>query len=116
MASTRSKNLPLGYNLEQRQNKEYRTIVEYQYKYKSPNPAYPGLGFTPNQMPANDISYNPVVIESQLFGIGANNLVDPKPIEKPDYKSLDFLTLIPKTETILPKEFVIDKNQRPLPL
>tara|TARA_A100001015_G_C14617546_1_gene566655 strand:+ start:126 stop:473 length:348 start_codon:yes stop_codon:yes gene_type:complete len=115
MASTRNKNLKLGYDLEQRKYKESRDIIDYKYKYKNPAPAYPGLGFTPTQIPASDISYNPVTIESQLFGIGANNLVNPRNTEKPDYKNMDFLTLIPQTKTVLPKDFVLDKYQRPLP-
>ena len=49
MASTRSKNLKLDYNLEQRKHKESRQFVEYKYKFKNPNPAYPGLGFTPHK-------------------------------------------------------------------
>ena len=114
MASTRSKNLKLDYNLEQRKHKESRQFVEYKYKFKNPNPAYPGLGFTPTQIPASDMSHNPVTIESQLFGIGANDLVNNRIIEKPDYKNMDFLTLIPERKNILPKEFVLDKYQRPL--
>ena len=115
MASTRSKNLRLDYGLEQRKYNESRQFVVYKYKYKNSNPAYPGLGFTPTQIPASDISHNPVTIESQLFGIGANDLVNNRTIEKPDYKNMDFLTLIPTTNTILPKDFVLDKYQRPLP-
>lgn len=114
MASTRSKNSKLEYKLETMKNKNVNEYLDYTYKYHNPQPAYPGFGFTPTKIPNSDITFNNITLESQLFGINANNLVNPQKEQKPQYKSMKTWDLVKKEETILPKPLVIEKNQRPL--
>ena len=71
MASTRNKNTPGNYCLEQKQYTHSRTYTLY------PNSQYgaaydtklPGNGLNPGQIPGNKMSYNAPDIESFLFGI-----------------------------------------------
>ena len=79
MASTRSKNTPGNYCLQQREYSEGREYTSY--KYSAYGEAYdtrlPGNGLNPGQVPWNTLSQNPADIESFLFGINSTNLVNP---------------------------------------
>ena len=75
MASTRNKNTPGNYCLDQRQNVG---IEDWQlYKNGANGTAYDtrlcGNGLNPGQLPWNTLSHNPADIESFLFGINSTN-------------------------------------------
>lgn len=114
MAFTRKKNLPSEYNLEMNQYHNSRNYMDYKSKYQSNQPAYPGFGLTPTQLPGTNLSSNYITVESQLFGINANNLVNPEIKEKSNDRNYPFWNITPKNEAILPKPLVIEKYQRPL--
>ncbi len=75
---TRPRNLPANYCLQQR---EYKLSNQYAMYENGANgipvhPAIPTLGYTPSHMNRGVFSHNPVQIESSLFGINANIVVD----------------------------------------
>tara|TARA_Y100001935_G_scaffold240453_1_gene228974 strand:+ start:129 stop:485 length:357 start_codon:yes stop_codon:yes gene_type:complete len=116
MASTRSKNTPGNYKLEQRANILSKKYDLYQHsQYGSPyKTAIPSIGYTPSFISRDALSTNPIDIESALFGINSTNLETPKPNTIAHLKKLpekDFFVRLPM---IMPHNLVIENNQRPL--
>ena len=118
MASTRNKNTPGNYCLEQLEYKEQGNYL--MYKNSSGGEAYdtklPGNGLLPGQVPWNTMSYNSADIESFLFGINSTNLVNPAPCFTPELKNLSSANVFEKSPTYIPEPLVIEKNQRPFPV
>jgi len=118
MASTRNRNTPGNYCLEQRQDKKTEGYTLY------PNSQYgaaydtrlPGCGLNPGQIPGNKLSYNAADIESFLFGINSTNLVNPAPCLKPELKELPSINIFKKDATIMPIPLWLDPGQRPFPV
>ena len=118
MASTRNKNMPGDYNLEQRQ---YTLANEYElYKYsqygKAYNDALPCLGFNPSYMPLQTFANNAIDVESALFGINATNLVKPQAPVKADVNVLPTIKYFDTLPLIMPAPLVIENKQRPYPI
>jgi len=107
MASTRNRNTPGNYCLEQREYKQSENYTLYpnsQYG-AAYNTRLPGNGLLPAQIPWNKLSYNAADTESFLFGINSTNLV-----------KLDSSNIYEKKPTFIPEPLVIEKNQRPFPV
>ena len=118
MASTRNRNTPGNYCLEQR---EYRQSQNYTlYPNSQYGAAYDtkfaGVGLNPAQIPGNKLSVNTADIESILFGINSTNLVNPAPCFQPELKKLESANIFNKEPTIMPIPLVIEGNQRPFPV
>tara|TARA_B100001758_G_C18407468_1_gene613099 strand:- start:601 stop:963 length:363 start_codon:yes stop_codon:yes gene_type:complete len=118
MACTRAKNMSGNYCLEQ---KGIQHIMDYGlYNHSSyghaVHPAIPDIGITPSHMPRNTLSTNPVEIETELFGIGSCNLVDPKKPVQPKLQQVPEMVFFTRVPLIRPKQFVPDTNQRPFPI
>ena len=118
MASTRNNNTPGNYCLQQESYSQARQYVSYEHSSygKAQQNAMPCLGITPSHMPRDTLSNNPVAIESQLFGIGSVNLVDPKPPVKPELKKIPSVSFFKTTPLIMPKPLVVPNGQRPWPI
>ena len=115
MASTRNKNTPGNYCLEQRQNVAIESWELYTngangYAYDT---KLPGNGLNPGQFPWSKLSHNPADIESFLFGINSTNLVKPEGPLTPELICLNSANLYKKPDIIMPVPLVIPKNQRP---
>jgi hypothetical protein len=118
MASTRNRNTPGNYNLEQREYKQSEVYTLYpnsQYG-AAYNTRLPGNGLLPAQIPWNKMSYNAPDIESFLLGINSTNLVAPAPCFVPELAKLDSTNIYEKAITYIPEPLVIEKNQRPFPI
>ncbi len=118
MASTRNRNTPGNYNLEQREYKQSEVYTLYpnsQYG-AAYNTRLPGNGLLPAQIPWNKMSYNAPDIESFLLGINSTNLVTPAPCFVPELAKLDSTNIYEKGKTYIPEPLVIEKNQRPFPI
>jgi hypothetical protein len=114
MASTRNKNTPGNYNLEQR---NHTLSSSYKlYTNSSHGAAYttqnPGNGLNPGQIPGNQLSHNTADIESFLFGINSTNLVNPSHTVKPELIRLSSTHLFDKPSTVMPVPLYLEKNQR----
>jgi hypothetical protein len=118
MASTRNRNTPGNYNLEQREFKQSANYTLYpnsQYG-AAYNTRLPGNGLLPAQIPWNKLSYNAADTESFLFGINSTNLVNPAPCFVPEINKLGSANIYEKGVTFVPEPLVIEKNQRPFPV
>ena len=117
MASTRNKNTPGNYCLDQKQNTN--TSDWRLYTNGANGLAYDtrlsGVGLNPGQLPWSTLSHNPADIESFLFGINATNLVNPAPCLTPELKYLKMANVFKMSDTIMPVPLVVPKGQRPFP-
>jgi hypothetical protein len=116
MASTRNKNTAGNYALHARELAESRAYDIYKPGARPEKDVMPTLGYRPTHMSRDSLAYNPVEIESMLFGINANNLVDPQPAVRPLLKKLDTVDFFPRLPVIMPQPLVIEKGQRPWPV
>lgn len=118
MASTRNRNTPGNYSLEQ--NEYARSNMYTLYPNSQYGAAYntrlPGNGLLPAQIPWNKLSYNAPDVESFLLGINSTNLVNPAPCFKPELAVLQSSNIFEKTHTLIPEPLVVEKNQRPFPI
>jgi hypothetical protein len=115
MSSTRNKNTPGNYSLEQLSNNagsKYSTFENSAYG-KPVETHLPGDGLLPGRIAPTNLAYNACDIESQLFGIGSTNLVSPARPVNPDFKTVQSLNMIDKLPVLVPEPLVIDRNQRP---
>lgn len=118
MASTRNRNTPGNYCLEERQYASSRTYTLYpnsQYG-AAYNTQWAGNGLLPAQMPWNKLSYNAADTESFLFGINSTNLVNPAPTFVPEIAKLSSANIYEKGPVFIPEPLVVEKNQRPFPI
>lgn len=114
MASTRNKNTIADYKLEKRANDMASDYLTYKYYGKPYQLGIPSLGSNPSYMSRENLSLNSVDIESSLFGIGANNLVNPQPEIKPYLTPINEVHFFKQKDTIyMPEKFYIQPNQRP---
>ena len=116
MASTRSINCPGNYCVEQwSYNKQsaYSTYKEYAFADRT---LLPGDGLLGAQIPDTELSGNPKDIESFLFGIGSTNLVTPQAPLHPELKQMQSLAIMTKVPLIMPKDLVIQNDQRQYPM
>jgi hypothetical protein len=118
MASTRNKNTPGNYCLEQRQftNFEKYTLYPNSQYGAAYNTQLPGNGLLPGQIPGNKLSYNVEDTESFLFGINSTNLVNPAPCFVPEIAKLQTANIYKSQSTYIPQPLVIENNQRPFPV
>ena len=118
MASTRNRNTPGNYCLEQREFAQFENYTLY------PNSQYgaayktelPGNGLLPAQIPWNKLSNNAADTESFLLGINSTNLVNPAPCLTPELKCLKTANVFKMPDVIMPVPLVVPKGQRPFPL
>ena len=117
MASTRNRNTPGNYCLEQREykNSEQYTLYPNSQYGAAYNTRLPGNGLNPAQIPWNKLSYNAPDIESFLFGINSTNLVNPAPCLVPELAKLSSTNIYEKEPVFIPEPLVVEKNQRPYP-
>ena len=116
MASTRNRNTPGNYCMEQwsygKQN-AYSTDRDYAF---APTTLLPGDGLLGARIPETELANNPRDIESFLFGIGSTNLVSPSAPVQPQLKSMSSLSIMSKVPLLMPKDLVLQNNQRPFPI
>ena len=113
MASTRNKNMPGDYCVQQRsynQSLKYTTNKEKRLAHYS---GLPCAGINGGQVPNTIFSNNPTDIESSLFGINSTNLVCPAKPVHPDIKCLDSISFFQRLHAFLPEPLIIQKCQRP---
>jgi len=116
MASTRNKNTRGNYILERKMdvdNQRYNLFKHSQYG-EACHTRLPGNGLLGAQIYSDQLSHNPIQIESFLFGINSTNLVNPEPPLVPEFKHLETADIYKKSPIIMPTPLVIEKN-RPFP-
>jgi hypothetical protein len=117
MASTRNKNTPGNYCLDQKQYTDslvYTTYTNSAYGEAS-HTRLPGNGLNPGQIPWNKMSTNAPDVESFLFGINSTNLVNPAPCFVPELTHLKSANIFEKDTIYIPEPLVVEAKQRPFP-
>jgi hypothetical protein len=117
MAASRSKNTPGDYQLEQQaytRGLAYHSYETSNYYAVPSNTYFPGQGLVGMKAPHRVLSQNYCDVESQLFGIGANNLVAPVSPVQPEIHSMPSLDIHSKPRIFMPDPFLPQTNQRPL--
>jgi hypothetical protein len=117
MASTRSKNTPGDYELEQRTFQLGHNYLSYEHSpyYAVQQHTYlPGQGLIGMKASNQVLAGNGCDIESQLFGIGSTNLVNPVLPVSPQIYTLRSLDIANKVPLVMPDSFKPLENQRPL--
>jgi hypothetical protein len=119
MASTRSRNTPGNYTLEQQintQQNDYMSFEKSSFYGTVPATYFPGQGLVGMKTAGLNLASNSADIESQLFGIGSTNLVEPRMPVAPNVYQLDSLNVAYKAPVVLPEQFIPTPNQRAMPL
>jgi hypothetical protein len=114
MSSTRNKNCPGDYKLEQNINThigEYPTYVGSSVAVQN---YFPGNGLLAAKNPRQALCTNYLDVESALFGIGSTNLVNPKAAVTPDFNPVQSLNVIDRLPVLVPEPLLVEKGHRPL--
>jgi len=112
MASTRNKNTPGNYQLEQ---SAFNKQVEYSTYLNSVLPSqtnYPGDGLYGAAIPRTELSKNAVDIHSYLLGINSTNLVSPELPIDPQLTSMPTLSIINRIPIYIPSPLIVEPDQR----
>ena len=112
MASTRNRNTPEDFALEQSSLKRQFEYQSYTNFGTPQTPLLAGNGLLPGHMASYDLAHNASDIESYLWGIGSTNLVTPQDPVKPQIKNIPSLNIVPLPKLYLPDPLVIEAGQR----
>ena len=113
MASTRNKNSPGDYKLEQNINTQidnYKTYVRSSVAFDN---HFAGDGLLMGRNARETFCQNYCDVESQLFGIGSTNLVNPKKSVTPDFQPIQSLNIIDRLPLLVPEPLVVEQGHRP---
>tara|TARA_B100001175_G_C19312566_1_gene543775 strand:- start:444 stop:797 length:354 start_codon:yes stop_codon:yes gene_type:complete len=114
MASTRNINTPGDYQAEQASLKHDADYKVYEGYSKPTDVCLPGNWLLSGRMAPQVLSYNPIDIESSLFGINSTNLVNPQTPVKPEIKILPSLNVVPTKEVIVMEPKPANVTHKPL--
>jgi hypothetical protein len=114
MTSTRTRNTPGNYELEQRVNTQSVSYNTYLHRGIPTQTHLPGDGLLTGRVHISQLSNNYSDIESLLFGIGSTNLVNPQTPIQPEIKYLQSLNISNKVPLLIPSSLTIQPDQRPL--
>ena len=109
MSSTRNKNTVGNYEREQDEKHNLRRYEMYVGFGRNDNPCYAGNGLLACKF---SLATNSSDVESELFGIGSTNLVNPRSAFIPVPTQMKTLSIINKNPVLLPEPLVIEKGQR----
>lgn len=112
MANTRNKNTYNDWCFSNKQVKRQEDWLMNTSPAINNRPAFPVGGLNP-RMPASILSTNSVDIESNLFGIGANNFITPPSTGPPQLVRLPNVIFVQPTTVYIPKLPPPLLNQRP---
>ena len=111
MASTRDRNTPGNYRMEQNIN---MSTIGWNTAQHETATYYPGDGLGAAKTARTELASNACDIESQLFGIGTVNLENPQPIVVPQLKQLKSLAVFDKPKVLLPEPLNVSSVNRPV--
>lgn len=113
MASSRNKNTSGNYKSEIEKLERFRTHTLYSGSVSNDTICYPGDGLLGCKNPNLVLLNNYADIESDLFGIGSTNLVNPKSVETHTFHSYKVLDIQKRNTVILPEPLTVSKYNRP---
>ena len=113
----RLKNLPNEYALQQKMNNDEKKYKFYKYKKVPVVNKLPGLGTNPGNMSSGYyhkvLSNNTADIESLLYGIGQENMIEKFNVQPKLNKLNEQKFFNTPNNVIIPEPLVVMKNQRP---
>ena len=112
MSSTRNRNMPNDYCIENQKYKQsvgYTTNTSRRFAHSD---AFPCAGINMGGMPGSVLAWNAVDIESTLYGIGSTNLVEKKKDPTPKIKDLDHISFFKRMNIFLPEPLIIEHCHR----
>ena len=115
MTSTRNKNMPNEYKIEQElNNKIMNNNLYLNSQHGKPLQEHiPTIGYIPSHMSRDTFSNNSIDIESCLKGIGSTNLVTPKEIVQPSYNTILFKEWFERSTSIIIPAPMFYNTERP---
>ena len=113
MASTRNKNTYGNYCDQQRQIQKQEDWFMTNYKFENPRVAFPSAGINVQHVPSTTLATNPVDIENYLYGISANNFINPLPTLVPDMKKMEDVCFFETPKLYVPVLPPYLQGQRP---
>ena len=116
MTSTRNRNTPMDYNLEQsvNTNSQQHNLYIHSSTGRPITECIPAIGYTPSHMSRDALANNSIDIESALYGIGSSNLVKPCEPVNPQMRDLVFREYFDRSKVVvMPYPLVYNNNQRP---
>ena len=111
MASTRDRNTPGNYRMEQNMN---MSTIGWNTAQHETTTYHPGDGVGVAKTARTALAANACDIESQLFGIGTANLENPQPIVVPQLKQLKSLAMFDKPKVSMPDPLIVSSVNRPM--
>ena len=113
MASTRNRNTPGDYRLEQQNKSHYKSMLIHEHS-RPVSEANPTHMMNYGSMSRDSLSSNAVDIESDMFGIGSTNLVDGYTAPIPELKNVGSVDFSERNGVVLERTPDYLKHQRPL--
>jgi len=113
MAGTRNKNMYSDFCVEQNARQKQEDWLMNSTSCIHHKPAFPCAGINVQKFPSTLLSNNPVDIESNLYGIGANNYIFPTKPFSPDLLELSNVSFFPTPKVYIPILPTLLQNQRP---
>jgi hypothetical protein len=115
MASTRNNNTPINYKQELARKTQMSDHRMHTQSTVAPSTYLPGNGLQSAKLPWNTLSHNGPDTESFLFGINANNLVNPAPTFVPKIATGEMgqLNMFNRRPVLMPDPLTVEKYQRP---
>ena len=113
MASTTNKNTPGNYAAEQKLFQDHLDYQQYVSYGKTEATYLPGTGLLAGKVFHDNFTANYIEVEGFLRGTGMSNLVNPRPEVTPEKIEMKSLAIHEKLPVLLPRDLVIDHNQRP---
>jgi hypothetical protein len=111
MASTRLRNAPGDYKIQERNKATAREYLAYDYKTNAS--ILPNAGINMGRIPAYLLSNNQADIDSFLKGTYFNNLEDPRRGFTPRIKKVNEVSYFEKDPVLMPEPLIVERNQRP---
>jgi len=111
MASTRFRNAPGDYKIQERNKATAREWVTYDYKTNAS--ILPNAGINMGRIPAYLLSNNQADVDSFLKGTYFNNLDDPKRGFTPRIKKVREVSYFEKDPVLMPEPLIVERNQGP---
>lgn len=114
MSSTSSRNTPGNYQIEQHTFTRYFGLVtaENGAQGRPVTVNFPGNGLLTGKMFSRDLAANYTDIETQLFGIGSTNLVQPQEYMPPQINQIPSLNIASRIPTLIPEALVVEPHRR----
>ena len=113
MASSRNKNSIGNYKHEMIQLEKARTHTYYTGSAINNTTCYPGEGLLGCRNPNLVLLNNYADIETELFGIGSTNLVQPRNPHAFVFQQFKILDIQERNKAILPEPLFVSKSNRP---